>query len=85
MDEINVTMAEEVARVMDAQSRAEQARDELVSSLHSTASNLQANINKLGALAAAKGPETKAAYDAEVRPALEERVGDAAAIIWLLS
>ena len=61
----------------NGQSKAEQARDEFVKSLQDTVDSLQANMNKLGNLAAAKGTEAKAKYDTEVKPALEKKLEEA--------
>ena len=58
----------------NAQSKSEQDRDQFVKSMQDTVDSLEANMNKLGALASAKGAEAKAKYDAEVKPALEEKI-----------
>ena len=63
------------------QSKAEQARDAFVKSLQDTVDSLQANLNRLGALAAAKGAESKAKYDAEVKPVLEKKLEEAKAAL----
>ena len=65
----------------NAQSKAEQARDEFVKSMENTVDSLQANMNRLGALAAAKGAEAKAKYDTEVKPALEKKLEQAKAAL----
>ncbi|HUU93565.1 MAG TPA: hypothetical protein VM238_20425 [Phycisphaerae bacterium] len=62
-------------------SEGHQARDEFVKSLQNTVDSLQANIGKLGALAAAKGTEAKAKYDAEVKPALDKKLEQAKATL----
>ena len=61
----------------DAQSQSEQARDAFVKTLQDTVDSLQANMNKLGALAEAKGAQAKAKYDAEVKPTLDEKLEQA--------
>ena len=64
-----------------AQTKADQARDEFVKSLQNTVDNLQANMNKLGALAAAKGSEAKAKYDSDVKPELDKKLEQAKATL----
>ena len=61
----------------DAQKKSEQARDEFVKTLQATVDSLETNMNKLGALASAKGAEARAKYDADVKPALQKKLDQA--------
>jgi hypothetical protein len=65
----------------DSQSKAEHARDEFVKGLQDTVDSLQAKMNKLGDMAAAKGSEAKAKYDTEVKPALEKKLDQTKAVL----
>ena len=65
----------------NVQTKADQARDEFVKSLQDTVDGLQADMNKLGALAAAKGTEAKAKYDTEVKPELEKKLEQAKTVL----
>ena len=67
--------------VTATQSQADQARDEFVKSLQNTVDSLQDNMNKLGALAEAKGTEAKAKYDTEVKPELEKKLQQAKTVL----
>ena len=62
-------------------SGSEQARDAFVKSLQDTVDSLQANMDRLGTLAAAKGADAKARYDAEVKPALDKKLEQAKAAL----
>ena len=61
----------------NAGAKADQAKDEFVKSLQNTVDSLEANMNKLGALAAAKGSEAKAKYDKDVKPELDKKLEQA--------